>query len=127
MAYLNDTVLDAALAVLDTTARRIDICSAEPTTYAAATTTLSLGNKDFGSAGAAFGSPSDRSPSGRKVASTAVTDGAVTATGTATHWAVTDVANSRLLATGALSASQPVTSGNTFTLASFDIGIPDAA
>jgi hypothetical protein len=33
--------------------------------------------------------------------------------------------NSRLLATGSLTASQAVTSGNTFTLTSFDIGIPD--
>jgi hypothetical protein len=32
-----------------------------------------------------------------------------------------------LLATGALSANQSVTNGNTFTLASFTIGIPDPA
>jgi hypothetical protein len=50
----------------------------------------------------------------------------VTATGTATHFAITDTVNSRLLATGALTASQGVTSGNSFTLTTFDIGIPDA-
>jgi hypothetical protein len=56
----------------------------------------------------------------------AITDGIVTATGTATHWAITDTANSRLLATGSLSASQVVTNGNMFTLGAFDIGIPGA-
>ena len=47
-------------------------------------------------------------------------------TGTATHHAVSDTVNSRLLATGSLSASHVVTSANTFTLAAFDIGIPGA-
>jgi hypothetical protein len=126
MAYLNDRVLDAALAVLDTECDRFDICTQEPTTYTEATSTYSKGNKDHGAAGTAFGSPADRSPNGRKVASTAVTDGSVTGTGTVTHWSAVDVGNTRLLATGALSASQAVTSGNTFTLPSFDIGIPDA-
>ncbi|MDI6770104.1 MAG: hypothetical protein QMD04_10585, partial [Anaerolineales bacterium] len=66
-------------------------------------------------------------PSGRKVTVPSISDGAVTATGTATHYAVVDTANSRLLATGALSASQVVTNGNTFTLTAFDIGIPGPA
>jgi len=57
----------------------------------------------------------------------AITDGAVTATGTATHYAIVDTVNSRLLATGSLSASQAVTNGNTFTLTSTTIGIPDPA
>lgn len=123
MAYLNDYVLDAALSTLDTEANRLDICSQEPTTYAAATSTYTLGNKTSLSVGA----PADRSPNGRKVTVAAITDGSVTGTGTATHWAMVDTGNSRLLATGALSSSQAVTSGNTFTLAAFDIGIPDAA
>jgi hypothetical protein len=38
-----------------------------------------------------------------------------------------DTANSRLLATSSLTASQAVTSGNTFTLSSVAIGIPDPA
>lgn len=123
MAFVADYVLDAALSKLDTEANRLDICSQEPATYAAATTTYTLGNKTSLSIGA----PADRTPNGRKVAVAQITDGSVTGTGTATHWAITDTGNSRLLATGALSASQAVTSGNVFTLASFDIGIPDAA
>lgn len=127
MAYLNDRVLDSGLSVLDTEPDKIYICSALPGTYAEATSTYALGNKDFGSAGGAFGSPAARSPSGRKVSSTAISDGSVTGTGTAAYWAVVDSANSRLLAAGALSGSQGVTSGNTFSLGSFDIGIPGPA
>jgi hypothetical protein len=124
MAFINDRVFDNGLTVLDTEANRLDICSSEPTTYAQATSTLTLGNKTSLSVGA----PEDRSPNGRKVVVAAITsNGNVTATGTASHWAVSDTVNSRLLATGVLSASQAVTNGNTFTLGAFDIGIPDAA
>lgn len=123
MAFINDRVFDLGLNVLDTEANRLDICNAEPATFAAATTTNTLGNKT----GISVGAPEDRTPSGRKVAVGAISDGAVTGTGTATHWAVTDTVNSRLLSTGALSVGQAVSSGNLFTLGTFDIGIPDAA
>lgn len=123
MALLADYLFDAALAKLDTEANRLDICSAEPATYAAATSTNTLGNKI---ASFSIGAPADRTPTGRKVTVAAFSDGAVTATGTATHWAITDTINSRLLASGALSASQAVTLGNTFSLAAFDLGIADA-
>lgn len=125
MPYLNDVVPDGALNILNNNADRIDICSQEPANYTEASSTYSLGNKDFGAAGTAFGDPADRSPNGRKVSSTAVTDGEVTDTDTATDWGVSDTTNSRLLAADALEASQDVTDGNTFTLPSFDIGIPD--
>lgn len=123
MAFINDRVFDQGLTILDTEANRLDICSLEPTTYTQATSTNTLGNKTSISIAA----PSDRTPTGRKVTVSAITDGVVSGTGTATHWAITDTVNSRLLATGALAASQAVTSGNVFTLAAFDIGIPDAA
>lgn len=123
MAFIADYVLDAALSKLDTEANRLDITSQEATTYTEATSTYTLGNKTSLSIGA----PGDRTPNGRKVTVAAITDGSVTGTGTATHWAIVDTANSRLLATGSLSSSQAVTDGNTFTLAAFDIGIPDAA
>jgi hypothetical protein len=123
MAYLNDRVLDNGLTVLDTEANRLDICSQEPATYAEATSTYTLGNKTSLS----IGSPGDASPNGRKVTVAAITDGTVTGTDDATHWAINDTVNSRLLAAGSLSAGQLVTSGNTFTLAAFDVRIPDPA
>ncbi len=119
-------VLDNGLSVLDTESDKIVICSQEPTTYTEANSTYALGNKTF-SAGGAFGAPATGSPNGRKVSSTAITDGSVTATDDATHWAVVDTANSRLLAVGSLSAPQAVTSGNTFQLPSFDIRLPSEA
>ena len=123
MATIADRVFDNGLTVLDTEANRIDITSQEATTFTGATVTYTLGNKTTLSIGA----PADRTGGGRDVTVAAITDGSVSATGTATHWAIVDTVNSRLLATGALSASQGVTSGNTFTLASFKIGIPDPA
>jgi hypothetical protein len=97
------------------------LCTQEPTTFAEAISTYACGVKTSPTIGAA----GDGSPDGRKRTVAAITDGSVTATGTATHWALTD--GSRLLASGALSASQAVTSGNTFTLAAFDVRIPAAA
>lgn len=123
MAFVNDRVMDFGLNVLDTEANRLDICNAEPVTFVAATVTNTLGNKTALSIGA----PGDGTPNGRKVTVAAITDGSVTGNGTASHWAITDTVNSRLLATGALASNQVVTSGNTFTLGAFDIRIPDAA
>jgi len=121
MATLADYVLDAALTKLDTEADRIDITSQEATTYAEATTTYTLGN----STSLSFGAPQDGDTSGRKVTAAAITDGSVTGTGTASHFAIVDVSATRLLATGTLTTSQSVTSGNTFTIATFDVEIPD--
>lgn len=123
MATLNDRVLDNGLTVLDSEADRVDICSSEPTTYSAATGSASLGN----TTSISISAPANASPNGRKVTLAAITGASVTATGTATHYAITDVSESRLLATGALSSSQAVTSGNTFSLTASDIRIPDPA
>lgn len=123
MATLADRVFDNGLTVLDTEANRLDICSTEPTTYTQATTTYTLGNKTSLSIGA----PADRTGGGREVTVASFTDGSVTASGTAAYYAIVDTTNSRLLATGSLSSSQAVTSGNTFSISSFKIGIPDPA
>ena len=57
----------------------------------------------------------------------AISGGTVTGNGTAAYWAISKpTATTALYATGALPSSQVVTSGNTFSLAAFDIGIPDA-
>lgn len=122
MAYINDIVLDAALSVFVEDADNLYICSQEPTTYSAATTTYALGKKE----GITVGSPANRTPNGRQVTISAIADGEVTATGTATHIAIVDSGSSTLLATAALAASQAVTANNTFTLSAFSIGIPDA-
>mgnify|MGYP003635972172 FL=1 len=121
MATLNDRVFDNGLSVLDTEANKIVITSQEATTYTEANATYALGD----STSLSVGAPADRAGGGREVTVAAITDGSVTGTGTATHYAIVDTANTRLLATSTLTASQAVTSGNTFTLSSVAIGIPD--
>lgn len=123
MAYINDEAFDAGLDYLDTNGTRIDITSQEATTYSEATTagTYSLGNKT----GLNTGAPEAGATDGRRVIVPAITDGSVTNTGTASHWALTD-GSSILLATGPLSSSQGVTASNTFTLDAISITIRDA-
>jgi|TARA_R110000803_G_scaffold68268_1_gene130092 hypothetical protein len=123
MATLANRVYDNGLTVLDTEADKILITSQAATTYAEANSTYALGN----STSLSIAAPSDRSAGGREVVVAAVSDGSVTGTGTATHYAIVDVSETRLLATASLTSSQAVTSGNTFSLGSFTIGIPDPA
>ncbi len=120
MPFINDEVFDQGLDYADTNGTRIDICSSEPTTYAEATSTLTLGNDTVNT-----GATQDGATDGRRVIVPAITAGSVTGTGTAAAWALTD-GTSILVATGALSSSQAVTSGNTFSLDAISITIRDA-
>lgn len=121
MATLGNRVYDNGLSVLDTEANRLDLCSAEPTTYTEATSTNTLGN----TTSISISAPEDGDTSGRKVTLAAVAGASITASGTATHIAITDTVNSRLLLTVGITPSQAVISGNTFSLTSVDIEIPD--
>ena len=122
MPFIPDTAFDLLLNYIQDDSEKLHICSAEPANYAAVAG-VDLGNK----ATPTVAEPGDRTGGGREITISAITDGSVTATGTATHWAIVkDSATATLLATGALSASQGVTSGNTFTLTEFEIGVPDA-
>lgn len=123
MASISDYVLDAALSKLDTEANAIYITSQEATTYTEATSTYALGS----ATSISIGAPQDRTATGggREVVLANVTGGNVSADGNADTFAIVDTTNSRLLATGALATAQTVTTGNTFTLSSITIGIPD--
>lgn len=124
-SYLNDTLKDLLLAYIDDNCDRLDITSALPSAYSSGggvgVLDLTLGNKTTPT----IGVPEDGASSGRRVIISAITDGTVTGTGTASHWALSDAGNTLLLAAQTLSAPQGVTSGNTFTLTQFDITIPD--
>lgn len=123
MPYINDSILDNLSSIASVTNRRVDICyTAEPTTYTEATSTNSCGNKT----GLAMTALADGAVDGRRVSTPAITDGSVTATQTAGWWGLTDN-TSVLHAAGALSSSQGVTSGNTFTLDPISITNRDAA
>jgi len=122
MGFIADTVRDDGLNHAKTSGTRLDICSSEPATYAAAVGAASLGNKT----GLALTGPADAA-SGRKVSIPIVTDGNVTAAGTATHWALTDGVG-ELIATGDIAPDQVVTDGNTWkTTAAIDLSFPDVA
>ena len=124
--YVHDRVLDAGLAALKAEATHIYINSAEPATFTAATSTNALGSKNFGAGAVYPGAIAAATPNGRKVTTAPVTDGSVSANGTASHESVVDSVNSRLLIAGPLNASQVVTLGNPFTLTAFDFRLPNA-
>jgi hypothetical protein len=121
---VNDVILQSGLRILDSDSDKVYIVSQDPGNYTEATSTYALGNKNFG-AGAVFGSCYAGSPNGQRVTSAPITDGTVTANGTANGWAVVTSGSSRLDVNGDLSAPQVVASGNTFTLGAFDVRIPN--
>ena len=123
MATLDNRVFDNGLTVLDTEANKLLITSQEAASFTEANATYALGD----TTSLSIAGPSNRTGGGREVVAAAISDGSVTGNGTATHYAIVDTVNSRLLATGSLTASQVVSSGNTFSLGSFTIGIPDPA
>ena len=121
MAFLNDNALDSGLAWVDTNGTRIDITSVDPGGTYATVTANTLGNKTAINVTA----PANHAVDGRQVTVPAITDGTVSGTGTATHWALTNGPDT-VVASGSLTASQAVTSGNTFTLDEIIIAIRDA-
>lgn len=124
MTFLADSVLDAALQHIIDHGTRQDICSQEPSTYTEATSTYSLGNKT----GITVGAQANGVTSGRRVTIPAVTGGSVTATGTATHNALSKpTATTELLMAKALSAPKAVNNLDTYSTDAQDIEIPDAA
>jgi hypothetical protein len=109
---LGPRVLDFGLSELNTRCNQIWACSAQPVDYADAVS-KKLGAKDFGAPGSAFGTILNAS-AGRQVASLPVTDGQITANGTAAAWAA--VSSTDLLATGAMLSSRTVYIGQSFKL-----------
>lgn len=103
MTKLDDYVLEGALNRFDE-ATHLHICSAEPTSFANVAS-VSLGVK----AGPTFAAFADGTPSGRKVVCNAIDDGEVTADGEATHWALVDQTNSRLLGAKTLAETRAST------------------
>jgi flagellar hook protein FlgE len=119
MTTLHDDLKDLALNGI-TGSLEFHLCSSNPANRAAVTSTT-LGNK----ASPVIGSVSDSSsPAGRKRTIAAISDGTVTTTGTATHWAIID--GTKMLASGSLGSSQALAAPGTFTTDAADIVIEDA-
>ena len=121
MALVNDSVLDAALTQIKT-ATRLLLCSSEPADYAAAIA-AEVGQKDTPTLGAITDYAG-----GRQFTVAAITDAVGTADGTATHYALVNVAGTELLATQSLLSPFAVTNGQTgIQIDEFNVQNPDVA
>ena len=124
MAAMHDRIFQDGLNIVDTevTHLRLLRASRDDLNFAAVAA-VTLGTK----VNPAVVAATDRTAGGMKITISAITDGTVSGTGTATHFVLTDDDTSDVLVAGAISASQVVTSGNVFTLTEFTVGIPDPA
>lgn len=124
--FVPDSTLDAMLDVIADAVDRIDICSTQPTTYAEATSTYTLGNVavTLGDGGGDW-TIGNGDTSGRKLTLAQQTGVSITGSGSAQHIAGTNGTDTLYFVTTC--TSQSVTSGNTATINTFDIEILDAA
>jgi hypothetical protein len=109
---IHDDVLDGALNIIKNNCTRQVACSAEPTTYAEANATYALA--DVTMASGDF-TAANGDTSGRKLTTAAKSAVLIDTSGTATHIAQLDVANSKLLAVTTCT-SQALTANGTNTV-----------
>lgn len=114
--WANDTVMDAALGIVDN-ATIMNVCSAQPTTRTEAVTTYSLAD-----VAPTFTGPANGDTSGRKITVDQKSAVAIDTTGTATHVALSDGSTLLYVTT---CTSQALTSGGTVTIPAWDIEIAD--
>lgn len=121
----HNDVLDALLLYIADNCKKITVCSAEPTTYAEANATYALADVTTteGTGGGDF-SVANGDVSGRKLTVAQQATVTVDTTGTATHVALLDVDNSKLLFVTTCT-SQSLTAANTVTIPAFDIEVAD--
>lgn len=121
MSYIYPDVLDGALNVIkNATPLALLLCPSQPADYSEA----SLNSLAYKIPPTVTG-PAVYSSTGRQITIAAFSDGVVTGTGTATHWALVNA--DTLLASGPLSASHDLTIDNTFSMTEFDIVLPGPA
>lgn len=120
MAFIYDTAFDAAIAVVITNGTALSLCSQEPANYAGVGT-YGLAKDTTVTCGAVANGASN----GRRTVVPAC-DCVGSGSGTATHWALHNNSNT-LVATGALPSGVSISSGPTYTTATFSITIADAS
>lgn len=124
---VDDSILDAAIAVIKT-ATQLCICNAQPTTYSEATTTADGGANKFclgkktGLTSGSFTGPVDGDVSGRKVTKNAETGITVDYSGNTIYAAL--CSGSVLLYVTTIT-SQAVTIGNTINTPAFKVEFTD--
>lgn len=120
---VHDDVLDGALNIIKNNCTRQVACSAEPTTYAQANATYAL--SDVTTASGDF-TIANGDASGRKVTVGAKSSVLIDTSGTATHIALLDVTNSKLLlVTTCTSQALTANGSNTVNFPAWDSEISD--
>lgn len=124
--WASDTVMDAALSAVDD-CTLLTVCSAQPTTYAEASSTYALADAVM-TAGAGNGdyTLANGDTSGRKLTVLQQANIPIDSSGTATHVALSISGSSTLLYVTTCT-SQALTAGGTVTVPAWDIEIADPA
>jgi hypothetical protein len=123
MSSLHNDIYDNGLSQLSSLTEKLYILKADPGVVWANIAAHAVGVKNAPAPGA----PGPKAGGGREVVVPQITDGSVTGTDDALFFALTDDSASKILVSGPLAAGQLVTSGNTFTLTTFKVGIPAPA
>lgn len=119
--WQNDLMLDAALDYIKNNATVLTVCSAQPTTYAEATSTYKLADVTVDSTDFTH---ANGDTSGRKTTVAAQSAVPIDTTGTATHIAL---CSGTVLLYVTTCTSQALTSGGTVDVPAWDIELADAA
>lgn len=117
---VHDDVLDAALNKILTDCDKMTACNAQPTTFTQGNATYALA--DVAMADGDFAVADDTS--GRKVTTAQKADVPIDVSGNATHIALLDTGNSKLLYVTTCT-EQALTNGNTVTFPAWKINIQD--
>lgn len=121
--FAHDDVMDGALNVIKNNATRMIACSAQPTTYAEATTTYALADVTMASGDFTL---ANGDTSGRKLTVAAKSGVLIDSSGSATHNALVDVANSKLLyATTCTTQALTANGTNTVNFPAWDVELAD--
>lgn len=121
--WVHDDVLDGALGIVRSFAGKMVACSAEPASFGAADGDLKLAEVAVSASDFTLG---NGAASGRRVTVAPKSSVPVTASGTASHVALLDVANTRLLYVTTCTP-QSVAHGQTVNFGSWDVEISDPA
>jgi hypothetical protein len=121
--WQNDTVLDQALNYIKNNVTQECVCSAQPATYAEATSTYKLALKT-GLTSGSFTGPADGDTNGRKITVNAQSGITVDSSGSATHIAL---CSGSVLLYVTTCTSQSLTAANTVTVPAWDVELADAS
>ena len=121
MTMLHDDIYDNGLGQLETIVENFYLCNADPELTWANIASYAVGSK----AAPTISAPQDRAGGdGREVVVSAILDGTASASDMATHFALTDDSETKVLVSGPVETNINLTNGFSFTTSEFAIGIP---